>query len=118
MRKRIYVAGPMTGLPGKNYEAFNKAAQALRDKGYAVLNPVDVDLQVPDDCTPSYDWYLRQTMKMLCDADGVALLPDWENSTGAMVEWQFAKACGMEVRLISEWLTGENAEALVAEPTC
>lgn len=116
-RKRVYIAGPMTGLPEKNYPAFNKAAQALRDKGYAVLNPIDVDVNIPEGYSPPYDWFLRQTMQMLCRADAMALLPDWEQSTGAMVEWQFAKACGMDIRLISEWLTGAMIVPLT-EPTC
>lgn len=119
MRKRVYVCGPMSGLPEKNYPAFNKAAQALRDKGYAVLNPVDIDHLIPEDGHPTYDWFLRQTMRMLCDADAVALLPDWEQSTGAMVEWQFAKACDMDVRLLSDWLVDKPlVEVTVSEPTC
>lgn len=100
---KIYVAGPMTGLPQKNYPAFNDAASKLGARGYEPLNPVDVDKNLPG--TPvEYDWYLRATMRMLTEADAVALLPGWRESTGANVEVQFAIACGMEVRDLDYWL--------------
>lgn len=31
---RLYVAGPMSGLPDHNYPAFREAATRLRDLGY------------------------------------------------------------------------------------
>ena len=34
--KRVYVAGPMTGIENFNYPAFNAAADALRAQGYQV----------------------------------------------------------------------------------
>ena len=35
----FYIAGPMTGLPGYNREAFMDAARLLRTCGHTVLNP-------------------------------------------------------------------------------
>lgn len=40
--KRIYISGPMTGLPEKNFPAFNAEANRLRALGFDVVNPVDV----------------------------------------------------------------------------
>ncbi len=37
----VYIAGPMTGLPGWNYSAFNAAAKTLRDIGIKVENPAE-----------------------------------------------------------------------------
>jgi hypothetical protein len=37
----LYISGPMGGLPGFNYPAFNFAAKRLRDLGYNVLNPAE-----------------------------------------------------------------------------
>ena len=36
---RIYIAGPMSGLPDFNYPAFNQAEQRLLALGYEVENP-------------------------------------------------------------------------------
>lgn len=38
---RVYVAGPMTGIPDFNYPAFNAVADQLRAQGYEVENPAD-----------------------------------------------------------------------------
>ena len=37
--KRIYVAGPMSGLPAFNFPAFHEAAADLRACGFDVVNP-------------------------------------------------------------------------------
>lgn len=104
-KPRIYVAGPMTGIPEYNYPAFLRAAQRLRDKGFAVLSPLDVDKEiVPGASKPAWEWYMRRTIKMLMDADAVALLPDWESSKGAVIEWELARTLGMDIRPIHEWL--------------
>ena len=38
---RIYLAGPMTGLPEFNYPAFHAEAARLRQLGYHVENPAE-----------------------------------------------------------------------------
>lgn len=38
---RVYIAGPMTGLPEYNFPAFHAAAKAWRDAGWEVLNPAE-----------------------------------------------------------------------------
>ena len=39
--RRLYVAGPMTGLPDHNYPAFAEAAARLRAVGYEVESPAN-----------------------------------------------------------------------------
>lgn len=41
---RLYISGPMTDMPNHNYLAFNEAAKQLREAGYEVLNPAELDL--------------------------------------------------------------------------
>lgn len=82
----LYVAGPMTGIPEFNYPAFNAAADQLRDAGYAVLNPVDSEQHNPDSTPQPWDWYMRHALRMVTEADGIALLPGWQRSRGARLE--------------------------------
>lgn len=41
MFPRLYLCGPMTGLPAFNYPAFNAAAVALRQVGFLVFSPTE-----------------------------------------------------------------------------
>lgn len=41
MTQRIYLAGPMTGLPEHNFPAFHAEAARLRGLGYHVENPAE-----------------------------------------------------------------------------
>ena len=107
---RLYVAGPMTGLPEFNYPAFRAAAEELRTLGYDVLNPVDAEDHNPTPGTPqAWDWYMRHALRMVLDSDGIALLPGWENSRGATLEVHVGEALNLLILPIEEWLTREVA---------
>lgn len=112
-RKKIYVAGPMRGVPQFNFPAFINAAKVLRAKGYEVFSPAERDLHAGfdyRDTTGSDEDMRRQNFSLreaLGDdlewisqhADAVALLPGWERSTGANAEVATAKALGLAVYL-------------------
>ena len=101
----LYVAGLMTGYAEQNYPAFNAAADLLREHGYTVLNPVDSERLNP---TPgqlqSWDWYMRHAMKMVLEAEAVALLPNWQESRGAKLEVHVARSLGMQVAPYKLWV--------------
>lgn len=99
-RHRIYVSGPMTGLPDLNFPAFNLAATHLRDAGFDVVNPAEFD-QGPN---PTWEACMRTDIKALMDCDGVAFLPGWFSSRGAVVEIYNATALKMQVLSVDEWL--------------
>lgn len=87
--KRIYLAGPMTGLPEYNYPAFNAEAARLRALGFHVENPAENPEQ------SSWEDYLRQAIRQMLTCDMVALLPGWEGSRGAGFERSVALQVGM-----------------------
>jgi hypothetical protein len=95
--KRVYIAGPMTGLPDFNYPAFNRAAGALRAKGYHVENPADNPIP------PCGTWkgYMRMAIAQLVTCDTVALLPGWSDSKGAKVEHQLA--LDLDLQVLDPW---------------
>lgn len=102
---KIYVGGPMSGLPEFNYPAFFAAELSLMAKGFEVLNPARVEDENPTPGVPQdWSWYMRRTIKMLCNADGMALLPGWLNSRGTRVELRVAEAIRLDIRHIEDWL--------------
>lgn len=100
---KVYVAGPMTGLPESNYPAFHAAAATLEALGHQVLNPVDAE-QFNDTGKPqTWDWYMRHAIAMVIKADGIALLPGWERSKGANLEYQIGRALDLDIREVENW---------------
>ena len=105
---RLYISGPMTGLPDFNYPAYQHAAIELRRVGYEVLDPSDIDgLHNPTPETPqSWDWYMRHALRMVLDAEGVATLPGWTRSRGAALEVHIACALNLPVESVEFWQRG------------
>jgi hypothetical protein len=91
--KKIYIAGPMTGLPELNYPAFHAAAATLRAQGHHVENPAEN----PVPCCGTWHGYMRLALKQLADCDAIQLLPGWERSRGAMIEFNLAKSLSLEI---------------------
>lgn len=112
---KLYLAGPMRGYPEFNFPAFYIAAENLRRAGHTVFSPAEKDNErhgtdiskgnVTGDeaiATAQHGFDLRQALGMdlawICaEADGIALLPGWENSKGATAECATAIALGLTI---------------------
>lgn len=84
---RVYIAGPMTGLPEFNFPAFHAAAARLRAHGLEVENPAE------NPAPPCGTWqgWMRKSIAQLITCDAVVLLPNWhDNSDGARTEYMLA----------------------------
>lgn len=90
---RIYLAGPMTGLPDFNYPAFHAEAARLRALGYDVANPAEN----PPSACGTWAGYMRLAIPLLCRCDAICLLPGWASSRGASIEHALAVHLGMAV---------------------
>jgi hypothetical protein len=99
--RRVYVAGPMTGLPELNFPAFHAAAAHLRGLGFEVVNPAEINVD------PAKGWAecMRTDIAQLVTCDGIVLLPGWERSRGATLEHHIAEKLGMRV-VLAELLEG------------
>lgn len=88
---KVYLAGPMTGLPELNFPAFHAAAANLRAAGFEVVSPAEIN---PD---PGMKWEdaMRKDIPELVKCHAIALLPGWEASRGARLEKTIADALGM-----------------------
>jgi len=93
---RVYLSGPMTGLPDFNYPTFNKVAERLRGLGYDVTNPAENFGGRPDH-PGGRSAYMRLDVGHVLDADAVAVLPGWEKSRGARLEVAVALELGLPV---------------------
>lgn len=100
MRHKIYVSGPMTGYPSKNFGAFNKAAAELRKRGYHIINPAELDMEHP---RQTWAECLRRDIVALMRCNGVATLPNWKHSRGAQLEVYIAQALNWPVHSINYW---------------
>lgn len=97
---RIYLSGPMTGLPDYNYPAFNQVAADLRAKGYTVENPAEN----PKPTSDAWSDWMRLAIKQMMDCDCVVMLSGWQASKGAMVEVRLAIDLGLTVSPLAEFL--------------
>lgn len=99
---RLYLAGPMRGIPDYNFPAFHAAAKSLRERGHFVWSPAERDEQ-QDGFDPAKDeakplrYYMAYDLPAVLNSDAVAVLPGWENSTGAKLEVHVARVCGIPV---------------------
>ena len=91
---RVYIAGPMTGLPEFNFPAFNTAAARLASDGFTPVNPADHGL------VDGAQWgdYLRYDLAQLVGCEAIYFLTGWSHSRGARLEHSLAQALGMELR--------------------
>lgn len=108
---RIYLAGPMRGIPNFNFPAFDFAAARLRDQGHSVFSPAERDraaygaeiennptgdeAKVTNAACTINDCMLADTDWICRNADAIALLPGWEKSSGANAELALGKALGL-----------------------
>lgn len=107
IKKRIYVAGPMTGKPDFNFAAFHVAAMNLEEQGWEAVNPAQLDydagysLERLNKLTPAeFQEFLKGAVKRDLDAiqtcQAIAMLPGWENSKGAKAELAVAQWLGLD----------------------
>lgn len=106
---RVYLAGPMTGLPKFNFPMFDLAAADLRAHGFDVQSPAEMDdpetraaaLASPDGApgtgsSNGETWgdFLARDVKLLADGgiEAIVCLPGWQGSRGARLETFIAAA--------------------------
>jgi nucleoside 2-deoxyribosyltransferase len=91
---KVYIAGPMTGLPELNFPAFHREAANLRAQGIEVVNPAEINAD------PNAKWVdcMRADIRELVTCDVIAMLPGWDKSKGATLEHHIAKT--LELRVV------------------
>ena len=89
---KVYISGAITGVP--NYrELFKIEEVKLRYAGHEVINPCDL----PHEHDQSYKKFMKEDLKALLECDAIYMLHGWEGSKGAILEYNVAVMCGLNV---------------------
>lgn len=112
---KIYLAGPMRGIPEFNFQAFHATAAKLRAQGHEVFNPAERDIahhgvdiskgnEAGDETLAAmqHGFSLRDALADDCEficrhANAIALMPGWERSLGAKAERALSIALGHQI---------------------
>lgn len=103
MRKRkIYIAGPMTGIARWNRPAFEEAARTLRAQRWEVVSPVEISdafgSQNTIVTTPGLlDAVIDEELAQLATCDAIYLLRGWQDSRGTRTELYLALEKGLDI---------------------
>lgn len=111
---KVYLSGPMSGIPQFNIPEFERVTGRLRAMGWEVLSPHELDGVVLNDASKSADgdidafekktgvtWgdLLARDVKLIADegVEGVVNLAGWEKSRGARLENYVALLCKLPI---------------------
>lgn len=106
--KRVYIAGPMTGLPNYNFAAFDHAAECLKARGLDPQNPAEIgrkwlaEHEHKEPNESEYQELLNAGRAMLRGCGTIYLLNGWQNSRGALSELSYALILRLKVELEAE----------------
>ncbi|MDD9228923.1 DUF4406 domain-containing protein [Aeromonas hydrophila] len=84
---KIYIAGPMTGLPNFNRDAFRHEAKRLQSAGHATLASVFLPAFVEP----------HKREAIMFSVDQVVMLPGWESCPQATAERDLAIKLGKPI---------------------
>lgn len=98
----VYLSGEITGDPDYKGKFQAAAARLSRNGWFTVLNPAVLPkgLKEAD--------YMRIAFAMIEAANGVILLPSWEESPGARLEKAYAERIGIPCKEYTEIMEGQD----------
>ena len=115
---KLYLTGPMRGYPKFNFPAFDLYAAKLREQDHEVISPAEMDRdagfdETKDDPGPhDFREFMKRDCNAICECEGIALMPGWENSSGVKVEITLARFLGLTE------IDAETGEPLETKTIC
>lgn len=94
---RLYLSGPMAGIPEFNYPAFAEARERLRKAEYDVYDPSE-GIE-PDGSVVNVQRLMKGHISQVVESEAIVLLPGYARSEGSKVELAAALAIGLPVYL-------------------
>ena len=92
---KIYLAGKITGNTDYIRDFMIWSVQ-LEEQGHIVLNPAILGEGLTE------AEYMRICFAMIDVADRVAFLPNWEDSNGAKLEYEYCEYTGKPITFLDE----------------
>lgn len=89
-KETVYIAGAITDDPEYKTK-FRKAQKKLQKAGFKVFNPATF----PEGL--EYEAYIRISRAILREVDNIYMLKGWEDSVGAVIEFEYATSLGKGV---------------------
>lgn len=119
---KLYLAGPMRGIEEFNFPAFTMWAGMLRSEGHEVFNPAERDASTGLDTAgmsgdlaelDKVGFSLREALAadveyVAKEAEAVAVMPGWKESTGVAAEVALARAIGIPVVRVHHFTADGN----------
>ncbi len=102
---KIYLAGPMRGMPQFNFPAFYRYAYELRQQGHEVYNPAEIGIS-QDNIRAIF---ARETSWICQEAEAIYLMPGWAGSKGARAERALAEALDLQVDYLQDQICVNNS---------
>ena len=94
-KAKIYIAGRVSGLKPEVYEKqFATVKAELEKAGHEVINPLT---DIPHEDTTNWGLTIMECLPYVAQCDCIALLPGWQRSNGAQIEYHFALGHHLQV---------------------
>lgn len=98
---KIFVSGPMTGIPDYNFPKFEEVEERLKVQGHDVMSMrIIVMTEFKGDLNRTHAEYMQAALKYLPLSTHLCLLNGWERSDGTKCEVAVALTLGM--RFVNE----------------
>lgn len=107
---RVFISGPISGLPDLNRDAFDLEERLLREAGFATFNPHSLPSPSEEELEEwtavlgprratekLWQYYMKLCVSEIPRCDTMRMLPHWQNSKGSVWEHKIAMMLGLEV---------------------
>lgn len=91
---KVYLCGPMTGLPNYNMDEFDRFKIVWEERGHHVFSPAGISRTVGEGKVWDNVQLMQMCMACVFAADSIVLLPGWENSKGSAAEIALSQFLG------------------------
>lgn len=102
---KLFISGPMTGLPNYNFDRFNEVEAEIRggNPRIEIVNPVTICRRFKKELVLSdkrvFDAMIAEQQKEERTCNAILLLDGWQKSKGVRLELKTAIECGMDILL-------------------